>query len=299
MTDQITEPGWHDGIESDRYHAADICDGPSISASGLKKIALDCPALYWVESPLNPNRYVKPNRNFDFGKAAHCLMLGEPTFDTEFVLDPYGKSQAKEAKEWRAAQSRVIVDADELATIKGMIARLRATPQTANAFRNGVPERSFFARDEETGIWLKARPDWFPTDPATAFIQEYKTAASIRPDKLGRAVFDFGYEIQAALMLDVVAAVIGQAPLGIAHIAQEKVPPFMATLKFFDAAQIERGRRKYKAALKTFATCLERHNAGVPEAIAWPDYVTEPEPFETPFHVRKEMEDDANRSFNA
>ena len=229
--------------------------------------------------------------------AAHALTLGEPQFNSEFVVSPYDDFRTKEARAWRDAETRTVITARDLETIQAMVAELRQTPQTKGAFMDGVAERSFFTKDAETGVWLKARPDWFPNDPGARFIQEFKTAVSVRPDKFGYQAFDLGYEIQAALMLDVVAAVLGVKPLGIAHIVQMKTPPYLADFQYFTADHIERGRRKYRAALRTFADCMARHIAGKPERVAWPGYRTAPEPIFTPYTVAKEIAEQAEESF--
>lgn len=295
---KITAPGWHDGISSDDYHSGEICDGPSISASGLKIIALDCPAIFWAQSALNPKREPKETKALDFGKAAHALTLGEPSFDAEFVVSPYANFRKDEAKAWRDEQTRTIVTDEDLRTIRLMVAELKATPHVGRAFTNGTPERSFFWKDKETGVWLKTRPDWFPDKPGERYIVEYKSAASIKPEKFGYQAFDLGYPIQSALMLDVVEAVTGERPLGIAHAIQMKVPPYLADLQFFTADQIQWGRTHYRAALRTFADCWQRHAAGKPERVAWPGYRTQPEPIFTPFRVAKEIAEEAERNFN-
>lgn len=294
---KITTPGWHDGISSDDYHSAGICDGPSISASGLKRIALDCPALYWLDSAHNPKRAPKESKALDFGKAAHALTLGEPNFDAEFVVSPFENFKSGKAQEWRDEQTRTVVTKDALAVIHAMVAELKATPHVARAFAHGTPERSYFTKDKETGVWLKARPDWLPSDPSKRFVVEYKTAVSVKPDKFGYQAFDLGYDIQAALMLDVIEAVHGYRPLGIAHVVQMKTPPYLADLQFFTPDQILRGRRLYRGALRTFADCWARHKAGDPERVAWPGYSTEPQPIFTPFQVAKQIAEDAERSF--
>lgn len=293
---KVTKPGAYDGIPSADYHRGDICPGPSLSASGLKRLVLDCPAMFWADSALNPKREEKRTKALDFGRAAHALQLGEPEFAAEFVVSPYDDYRTKEAREWRDAQSRVVVSAAQFETIEAMVAALRATPMVAGAFKDGVPERSFFTKDPETGIWLKVRPDWTPNNLAASLIQEFKTAADIRPRKLAAAVFEYGYEIQAALQLDVVEAVTGEKPLGIAHVVQEKDPPYLATLHYFTPDQLSFGRTRYRAALRIFAECWDRHRAGHPERVAWPGYTTEPIPFETPFYIQKEIEAQAKET---
>jgi len=294
----ITSNCWQDGVSNERYHSAEVCDGPSISASGLKAIALDCPAIYWAQSALNPKREPKETRALDFGKAAHALTLGEPTFDAEFVLSPFKDFRKDEAKKWRDEQTRTIITEDDLRVIRLMVAELKSTPHVGAAFTNGTPERSFFWKDKETGVWLKARPDWFPHAPASRYIVEYKSTVSVKPEKFGYQAFDLGYPIQAALMLDVVEAVTGEKPIGIAHAIQMKAPPFLADLQFFTADQIQWGRSLYRKALQTFAECWSRHTAGKPERVAWPGYRTTPEPIFTPFRVAKEIADEQTEIFN-
>ena len=295
-TPLITAPCWRDDIPNHAYHSGGLCDGVEISSTGLKQIALDCPAIYWAQSSYNPKREVTSSAALDFGSAAHALILGEPTFDAEFVISPYDDFRSKEAREWRNGQERTIVTAADFATIQKMAAEQRSTPHCARAFDAGVPERSFFWREPETGVWLRARPDWFPLDPASRYIVEFKTAQSVRPDKFAQSAFDYGYHIQAALMLDVVAGVLGEKPLGIAHVVQMKTAPYLADLTYFTADQIEHGRRAYKRALRTFAACWERHKSGAPERVAWPGYSAEPTPIETPFRVAKQLEQETEVS---
>ena len=51
--EKISRPCLVSGLPIDRYHAADICDGPSISSSGLRTIFSKSPAHFWAESALN------------------------------------------------------------------------------------------------------------------------------------------------------------------------------------------------------------------------------------------------------
>jgi hypothetical protein len=293
----IHKPGVYD-LPIDAYHGQP-CDGPSISASGLKTILLQSPAHYWAESSLNPKAERSDTRALRIGKAAHAWVLGEPEFAKYFVVSPFDEFRTKEAKEWSDSQSRVVLKSAELDTIRAMAEALRAQPSVAGAFQGrGQMERSLIWRDAETGIWMKARPDWLPDDPAHYFAQEYKTAVSAEPGKAGRQAFDLGYDIQAALLLDGIRAVMGIEPLGVAHVVQEKEPPYAATLLMFDRDQIEFGRRRYRLALERFAERLADHQAGLPEAVAWPGYATEPQYFTTPYWVTQAMQADQETNAN-
>lgn len=304
---KITKPGVYD-LTMEEYHG-DCCDGPSVSASVLHKIGAECPAKMWAVSPLNRNRFPdKEKKEFNFGKAAHALSLGEPNFYANFFVVPDGAPNRPSKKQRNAKKpsqetldaiefwddvalsKKTIVSEEDFVLVSVMSEERMRSPQCARSFQNGVAERSLICRDPETGIWLKVRPDWLPNDPERAFIEEYKTARSIQPDLLGSAVFNYGYEGQAALQYDVAEIVLGIKPLGIAHICQEKEPPCLAELKMFDIDQLEWGRKNNRKAIRLFARCWEAHLAGKPERVAWPGYTVNAEYFRTPYRVRKAME---------
>jgi hypothetical protein len=279
----VTEPGIYD-IDIDIYHTQACCVGPSISSTGLRTILRECPAKFWATSDLNPNRFiVEPRHTLDFGRAAHALVLGEPEFYSKFVLSPYETFRSSVAQDWRDAQTKQIIRSEEMPVIELMASAQRAAPQVARAFSEGKPEMSIIWRDEDTGVFVKVRPDWLPDFPSLRFIAEYKTARTIEPRKLSLDAFKYGYEIQAAMMMDAVKIVTGKDPLGIAHVVQEKDPPYLCDMRLFTSEQIDFGRLEYKKALHIFAHCLDDNY--------WPGYTREPQYFDTPFYIMKAMED--------
>jgi hypothetical protein len=255
----------------------------------------DCPAKAWAHSYLNPARIERKTAALDFGRSAHAWVLGEPEWLKHFVVAPFDDFRTKAAREWRDGERRAIIKPDDFEIIKAMARAIVATPQTARAFEQGRPEVSIVWQDGDTGIWLKARPDWLPDDATRRFASEYKTAASIEPRRLSNDAFKFFYDAQAAMIFDGLRAVTGKKPLGVAHIVQEKEPPYLCDLRMFAPEQIDIGRARYRHALRIFARCLERMKAGDPPHIAWPGYTTDPQFFSTPKWVTDslmEIEDD-------
>jgi hypothetical protein len=278
---RIASGGIYPELSIDDYHAEPTV-GTSISSSGLRTILLDCPAKYWAHSHLNPNRVVKETAAMNFGRAAHALVLGEPAFASLFVVSPFDDFRGKEARAWRDEQQKTIVKAEQLETIKAMADAIKRTPQTANAFGEGRAEVSILWEETATGVWLKARPDWLPADHTTHFAQEFKTAVSIEPRRLSAQAFALGYDMQAALVYDGLVAVTGERPLGVAHVVQEKEPPYLCDLRMFSPEQIDVGRARYMHALRIFVECLERMREGSPPHVAWPGYTDNPVYFTTP-----------------
>lgn len=280
--------GIYDGVDIDLYHqsqAGKLCDGVSISSSGLRTIRNECPARFYATSDLNPNKVAaKEKASLNFGRAAHSLMLGEPEFNSKFVISPYEIFNNNNAKAWRDAQTKQIVKVADMVVINDMVKALKNNRQVARAFANGAPEKSILWKHSSTGIYLKTRPDWTPEKPEKEFFVEYKTAVTIQPRALSNVVFRYGYHMQAALFIDGFRAVTGVNPFGVAHVVQEKDPPYLAELRMFTPEQIDFGRREYWRALRIFSECLTTNK--------WPGYTTEPEFFETPYGVQKQMEDE-------
>lgn len=279
----ISENGVYD-IEIETYHNdPKLCEGPSISSSGLRTLMTETPAHFWAYSPLNPNRFPdESTKALDIGKAAHCLTLGEPEFAKYFVVSPFDDFRKGEARAWRDAEPRTILKAHEFEEVQTLSAVQKRSAQCMRAFEDGEPEKSLIWRDKETGIYLRSRPDWLPHEPDKRFVTEFKSCLSIEPTKLSNDVFKYGYHLQVAMMVDGIREVLGVDPIGVALVCQEKSPPYLVELRLFTPEQIEDGRQMYRHALKLFAACLKENN--------WPGYTTEPTYFSTPYSHAMKME---------
>jgi hypothetical protein len=281
----ISEPGIYgpDQIDIEDYHSQRCCTGVSVSSTSLRTVLRQCPALYWAFSDLNPARFIQERKeSLDFGRAAHALVLGEPEFNAKFVISEYDNFRSKDSQIWRDEQTRQIVRKEDMPVIEMMARGQREAPQVARAFSEGKPECSVIWRDEKTGIFVKTRPDWLPDFPSVRFVAEYKTCLTIEPRQLSIDVFKYGYEMQAAMCLDGIEIVTGKKPLGIAHIVQEKKPPYLCDMRLFTEEQIAFGRMEYQRALLIFKRCLDSGE--------WPGYTLEPQYFDTPPWINRMME---------
>ena len=114
----IDQPGVYQVPEAD-YHRKEICAGPSISSSGLRAIA-NCPAKYWWNSPLNPNRPEQSEaRHFTFGRAAHDLVLDGVGWPSRYHILPEGfKANATVAQ---AKTNPAVIAGAPFVPIQGML----------------------------------------------------------------------------------------------------------------------------------------------------------------------------------
>ncbi|MEM7300690.1 MAG: PD-(D/E)XK nuclease-like domain-containing protein [Pseudomonadota bacterium] len=200
----ITEPGIYSGISLDHYHnKTDLLDGPSVSKSSLKYIGPGhSPKEFWHRWAYNPNR-IEPKKSdaLDFGKAVHCLLLGDQAFAENFVVRPdqWESWNKKASQEWRnehEALGFTVLVPEQMDKIARMYEDAKEYPLIKGGILNGRVERSLIWKDPETQIWLKVRPDVIPLDGIYA---DLKTVGDMSQEFLERQIGPMGYYIQGAL----------------------------------------------------------------------------------------------------
>lgn len=205
----IKEPGCYSGIPLEVYHNdQSLLPGPSVSKSNLKALAppTGSPKAFWQTWAGNPSRKKKASsKAMDFGKAVHALVLGDEVFEEKFVVRPEkvdGETyhgQKTVWKRWYREQQRlglVVITEDEIEQIRLMAEDLAQHPLVQAGGLRGDVEVSMFARDPETGIWLKSRPDSNPTE---GMYVDVKTASSLDPVFLEKQLESAGYYIQGGM----------------------------------------------------------------------------------------------------
>jgi hypothetical protein len=225
----IHEPGVYTDLTDLDYHS-DPVPGGSLSRSGMKRLLPpSTPAHFKWERDHPPE--TKPV--FEFGKAAHRLVLG---VGPEIVKLPYDDLRTAAAKAFKAeAEERgaVVLKEPEWVAVHGMAEALRAHPVAAALFdpERGHPEQSLFWPDEPTGVTLRARLDWLPdtTPGGRLIIPDYKTATSADPREFARKAPDYGYDLQDPMYTDGARALGLGDDIAFVFIVQQKTPPYLVS----------------------------------------------------------------------
>lgn len=264
----ITKPGIYKGVPLDLYHSSELFDGvPAISSSGLRKIYNYSPAHYWAESPYNPDR-IEPEdkKHFVIGRALHHLVGAERGFSLNFVIrperiadpgDPNKKpwqGNRKVCKDWlldMKEKGKSVLTAEDIENLKGMALELGKHPLVG--VLSGEIEHSYFWRDEETGIWLKWRPDSTPT--ASADFVDLKTTTDVRFYKLMKTATDNGYHQQGALGRTASRVLLDREMTSFSLFFIEKKEPFATALMQLKDEDLALGERMNRAALRYFWRC--------------------------------------------
>ncbi|MFU0503603.1 PD-(D/E)XK nuclease-like domain-containing protein [Pseudaminobacter sp. NGMCC 1.201702] len=262
----ITTRGVYSGISLEAYHRKpDLFDAPSVSKSILKWMLPahgGSPKAFWGRWAWNPNHIEQePSEALDFGKAAHCLLLGDEVFEDGFALRPkeYPDYRTKAAQEWRDAvrkAGKTVVTPDQMERIRRIHADASTNEMVKLGVLNGRVERTICWKDRETGIWLKVRPDAMPN--ADGVFADLKTAGKFDEDFLERQIFDAGYYLQAA-MIRMVCRELGIPfeTFVLVYVLNDDVPD-TAHVEMSSFA-IDRGERAIRWCLNTIRQCLDKN----------------------------------------
>ncbi|MEV4784075.1 PD-(D/E)XK nuclease-like domain-containing protein [Streptomyces tuirus] len=190
--------GLHSDLSNEAYHA----DKTSLSSSGARKLLPpSCPAKFRYEQD-NPQ---PPTKTFDYGNAAHKLVLGNGPKLIVIDHDTWNTKEAKAAVADARAEGGIPLKQHEMQMVKDMAAAIRRHPLASALLEPayGAPEQSGFWVDEATGIRCRVRFDWLPShQEGRLIIPDYKGLAldtaiptptgwtTIRDLAVGDQVFD-------------------------------------------------------------------------------------------------------------
>ena len=266
----ISKPGIYSGVPISVYHSGRLCVGPSISSSGLRTIFSESEAHFWDKCPLNPDAEpMEETGSLVLGRATHHLLLGEANFVQEFALRPSTypddpkkpwSGNSKECKGWLADQrkaGKTVVTPEQMEKIKGMALRLGREPLVRAGALNGLIECTMAVLDEETGVWLLARPDVIPTDSGDYV--DLKTTTSVLYPDLVRTIGDYGYHQQGALVEECHEILTGQPVGSFSLYFVETTRPYCARLVQLKSGDLQLGRQQNRNAVRRFARALSNN----------------------------------------
>lgn len=266
MTDTMAEPvpdvttllGVHD-IPDTLYHS----DRSSMSSTAAKRILRPgCPAQVEYDTA-----HPKHKDIYDLGTVTHLKILGKGPQILEVKSPTWNKKADQEIRAQARAEGVVAILSKDLAMVEQMADAVRMHPRVKELLADGtgVPERSVFWIDEETGIRRRAMLDWFPTGEGKGqpIAADVKTTTDCSPQAIARAIWKLRYFQQDPFHRDGLAAA-GIPDAGFAFIFVDKNPPHLVTVVQLDEDYVVAGWRRNRKAIDVWDACKR---TGI-----WPDY---------------------------
>lgn len=246
-------PGLYDGIPEDEYHA----DRGSLSSSGARKLLPPyTPASFrWMQD--NPR---EEKDYFDFGHAAHSLVLGVGAPIHEVKHEDWRSKAAKEERAECYAEGLTPLLTYDYQAVLAMAAAVREHPLAAALLSSGAAEQSGYYRDPQTGVMLRFRLDWLTeTRDGRKLIVDYKTGRSAHPPACVASAARYGYHQQHPWYSDGLQAVLElDYEPELLFIFQDKNPPYLVSVVGLEDSDIQRGRDLNRRAIDIYADCVVR-----------------------------------------
>lgn len=265
-------------ISEAEYHA-DPVEGGSLSASGAK-LLMECPEKFAYRQ-----QHGSVHRDyFDFGKAAHALVLGAGAPIAVLPFNDFRSGDAKAARDEAYERGETPMLESQYAVVKAMADKIAQHP-IASALLNlerGKPEQTVIWHDR---IWRRALVDFMPnldTD-GRLIVTDYKTCADASAQAFSRSAASYGYHQQDAWYLDGVRAVSGRTDVAFVFVAQEKEAPYVVNV-----IELTDSFRRIGAWRNEIA--VDRYIAGMASG-RWPAYSTEVERVDAPRWSEIEFEE--------
>lgn len=262
----IAMPGWYDAVPLPVYHSALITTEPSVSSSGTRTLWAKSPKHFFARWPYNPDydpeNDPEESAAFTLGRAAHHLFLGEDDFSLQFIERPAkiaglawqgNRLECKAFLKQQADAGRTVLKPDDITSIKGMARSLADEPLAIDLLQGEI-EQTLIAKDPETGIWLKARPDVIPT--SDGMFADLKTTESVLDYDLKTTLRKYRYHMQGALIWEV-CELLGLPFDGFALIFIEKKFPFCTRIIELTDDDLGRGRLQNRAMIRRMKKCLD------------------------------------------
>lgn len=226
----------------------------ALSCSGAKLLLPpSCPAkFFWRQD------HPEYKKAWTLGSGAHNLVLGTGPELVEVAADDWRTKAAREQQADARAAGKIPLLSKELAVVKAMAAALEAHPLAWNLLdpEHGQAEQSLFWTDQRTGQPLRARLDWMYWQAGGGvIITDYKTCDSASPEKIPKAVADYGYHQQHAWYADGAAAVLG-VDVNFVFVFQEKAPPYLVNVVELIPDTVRIGRNRNHRAIDTYQACI-------------------------------------------
>lgn len=251
-TEKKGKPFWKAGIPEEQYHALRTF----LSASGLKE-ALRSPKHFYYQFVLGNSRKETPA--LELGRVIHAAVLEPERFIRDMVTKPkfdlrsrFGKSKAEQ---WLAEnENKIHVDEKTHEVVLGILNSLSANKTISAMLSKSATEVSGFGYDPKTGLKLRIRPDAFLQ--AEGMILDIKSAVDASEKAFKRAVWDYGYYLQAAFYCFVASQIEGRKIEMFRWVVCEKSPPYDVAVYECDPAWMEIGEMDVRRALNRIDECL-------------------------------------------
>lgn len=250
-----------DQLSNEEYHASE-----GISCSGIKLLNERPPAVFHAKY-IGPRRAFTQRQPMIIGTAIHAAALEPKKFEQEYTIVPaqFKDKRAAGYKAWSETEQRIILTRDEYRDVLGMRKALHEHP-LAGWLLDDDPqfEYSFFAKEPETGVTVRARADFVTK---SRWIFDLKKCQDASEGAIQKVIYRLGYYMQDSYYRQVYQLAHGEPPAGFGFIFVEEEYPHLINVVSLEPEDIQRGAEMVRRGIGIYKDCLDSNK--------WPGYPSE------------------------
>lgn len=280
MADRITASGIYDLTMAE--YRGQPADALSMASSDAVLLTESTPAhlkASWAEDAEDDS-----GKAADIGTVIHTLLL-EPHRERAAIVvidaPDWRKKDAQDARNTAAAAGQIALLKKDFERAQAAVQAVQRHPLAAELLKEGKAEQSWFAKDKATGLYRKARPDFFNNQ---RILVDIKSVTSAHPEFLQRRVFDGGWFQQAPWHCHVAEEVQGEPVRGYCWLIVEQKQPHSVVIRKPSDTVLMHGDRLNKLAFETFARCAKTDQ--------WPSWGFDVEDLSLPTYAFYRLEDE-------
>ena|ERR1700753_1528167 len=252
----IEKPGIYKNTSNEDYHASNGLSNSQMSFL----LPPHCPKMFWYQN-LSGRVERKESAAFDLGTAVHTMVFEPDEFKNRFhcVIEVPNKNttigKAAFIGMKKAAAGRIVLDKEQQDTIHWMSANItsHAMWKSVKGDRTGCIEDSLAWIDQETGVLLRSRPDFYTDD----IIIDLKTTKDSSPHAFQKAVADYSYHRQGALSTDGLSILTNKEYRNVILFVVDKKPPHFVRCYVMTDNALNQGKYEYKYAAHQYKKCID------------------------------------------
>jgi hypothetical protein len=218
-----------------------------------------------IDPPLYPR---KANAALDAGTVAHAILTSPGSRDDvvaiipDDVLNKDGHRKGKPWKDWSAENAdRIQMKAEEFEPVRQMVRNVYAHPRGRWLMEHVLhTEYTLAWTDEETGLELRARPDFLVQWRSRVFVVDFKTTRCRTPRTFRKDIGKLGYHRQIAWYAEPVELFGYEvAPQGI-FLTADKSPAHECRVYDLSERAVNLGHRENVAFRRALARRLDEND---------------------------------------
>lgn len=260
------EPFFTTKVLPEDYHS----DRSTISSTGIKLALTQSFRAFYYDRILGMS-VKEESEEMKFGSLFHEAVLEPMLFAQKYYRLPVFGDMRKVANKAElnkfletAPKDALPIAAESYDTIQAMIKSLKNHKTAARILEEGIAETVGYARDQETGLMVRVKPDFIQTKLMA--LSDLKTTRDAKRNGFLRQVEENYLYVQLAMYVKVVEEIMGQEVRFANFVAIEKKPPYEVGVWCIDEGTLDAGLQLFQAVLRRIKKCMDTNY--------WPPYQT-------------------------